>query len=86
MWLRGLPAAEEAAGDCFLGTHPEHVGARCSDLHAKFRVKVVELTAKRRSLSAIMMSWLECKRNLCGSDTKSGDVCLSCEAVAQIVR
>ena len=29
-----LPAAEEAAGDCSLGLHLEHVSARCNDLHA----------------------------------------------------
>ena len=40
-WLRGLPAAEEAAGDCFWQRHPEHVSARCGEPHAMIRSKVV---------------------------------------------
>ena len=47
-WLGALPAAEEAAGDCFLELHPEHVSARCSELHA-IRVKVVDFTAELRA-------------------------------------
>ena len=58
-WLRGLPAAEGVAGDCILAPHPEHVNARCRELHAKIRVMVVEHIVKVRSVSAIMMSWLE---------------------------
>ena len=38
-WLREAPAAQEAAGNSFLG--------------------VVELNAKLRSLSTIVISWLE---------------------------
>ena len=58
-WLRGLPAAEGTAGDCFLGLHPEYVSARCSELHAEIRLKAVEFRAKFRSLFAIVMSCLE---------------------------
>ena len=50
----GLPVAEGAAGDCILELHPEHV-SRCSELHAKIRLKVVELNARLRSLSAMNM-------------------------------
>ena len=55
-FLTGLAAAEGAAGDCILELHPEHV-SRCGELHAKIRLKVVELNAKLRSLSAMNMSW-----------------------------
>ena len=63
-WLRGLPAAEGTAGDCFLGLHPEYVSARCSELHAEIRLKAVEFRAKFRSLLAIIISWLEFQSEL----------------------
>ena len=43
---------------------PEHVSARCCELHGKTRLEVVELFAKLRSLSAITMLWLEFQSEL----------------------
>ena len=75
-WLWRLPAAEGAAGDSSLELHPEHVSARCCELHAKTRLEVVELFAKLRSLSAIMILRLVFQSALMRLGTKSGDVCL----------
>ena len=37
--LRRLPAAEEAAGDCFWDRTFEHASARCNEIHAKILVR-----------------------------------------------